>query len=81
MVPYGSEHSINTDYCGESQGCLIVPEKCHHEGKCEYTLAWQGLDDQSVKFNLIARAQGFAGVGFSRDDRRVISPESFSFNR
>lgn len=71
LIPYGSDQSINIDYCGESQGCLIVPQQCNNDAKCEYALSWQGLDDQAVKFHLIARAQGFAGVGFSNDERRV----------
>lgn len=72
LIPYSSDHSINTDYCGESQGCLIVPQHCNNDGKCDYTLAWQGTDEDTIKFNLIGRSQGFVGVGFSRDDKRVI---------
>jgi hypothetical protein len=30
------------------------------------------LDENTVKFNLIARVQGFTGVGFSNDEKRVI---------
>ncbi len=72
IIPYANDQSINIDYCGESQGCLIVPQQCNNDAKCEYALSWQGLDDQNVKFHLIARAQGFAGVGFSTDEKRVI---------
>ena len=79
MTPYSSDHSIDVNYCGESQGCLIVPEKCNINGKCDYILAWQGLDDQTVKFNLVARSQGFAGVGFSTDERRVCSTRLIFF--
>jgi len=68
---YIDDHSLNVDYCGESQGCLIVPQQCNNNAKCEYILSWQGLDNERVKFNLIARAQGFAGVGFSTDEKRV----------
>lgn len=67
---YADDHSLNVDYCGESQGCLIVPQQCNNNAKCEYILSWQGLDSERVKFNLIARAQGFAGVGFSTDEKR-----------
>jgi hypothetical protein len=72
IASYSSDQSINIDYCGESQGCLIVPQHCNNDAKCDYTLSWQGIDEDTVKFHLIARAQGFVGVGFSNDDKRVI---------
>lgn len=72
ILPYSSDHSINIDYCGETQGCLIVPQQCNNNGKCEYTLAWEGIDEDTAKFHLVGRAQGFVGVGFSNDEKRVI---------
>ena len=71
MIPYAADQSINIDSCGETQGCLIVPEQCNSDAKCEYTLSWQVLDDAKVKFHIIARAQGFVGIGFSADEKRV----------
>jgi hypothetical protein len=71
LIPYSEDQSINIDYCGESQGCLIVPQNCNHGTKCDYALSWQVLDEQTAKFHIIARAQGFVGVGFSTDEKRV----------
>lgn len=71
IIPYSEEHPVNLGYCGESQGCLIVPQHCNNNGKCEYALSWQVLNENSVKFNIVARAHGFIGVGFSNDDKRV----------
>ncbi|CAF1353048.1 unnamed protein product [Rotaria sp. Silwood1] len=68
--PYSEDQSINIDYCGESQGCLIVPQHCNNNAKCEYALSWQVLDEDTVKFHIVARANGFAGVGFSNDEKR-----------
>ncbi|CAF4729236.1 unnamed protein product [Rotaria sp. Silwood1] len=68
--PYSHDQSINIDHCGETQGCLIVPQQCHNSAKCEYVLSWQGLDENKAKFHIVARVQGFAGVGFSKDERR-----------
>ncbi len=78
IIPYAADQSINIDYCGESQGCLIVPQHCNNDAKCEYTLSWQGVDSETVKFHLVARAQGFVGVGFSNDEKRVIF-KNFNF--
>jgi hypothetical protein len=70
-IPYTSDQSTNIDLCGESQGCLIVPQHCNNDAKCEYALSWQVLSDDTAKFHIVARAQGFAGVGFSNDEKRV----------
>ncbi|CAF1094588.1 unnamed protein product [Adineta steineri] len=69
VVPY-LDRSINIDYCGESQGCLIVPQQCNNDAKCEYTLSWQVPNEDSARFHIVARAQGFVGVGFSNDEKR-----------
>jgi hypothetical protein len=71
LIPYSDGHSVNIDYCGESQGCLIVPQNCMSGDKCDYALSWQVLDENSVKFHIVARAHGFVGVGFSKDEKRV----------
>ena len=71
VIPYASDQTINIDYCGESQGCLIVPQHCNNDAKCEYALSWQTLDEDTAKFQIIARAHGFVGVGFSNDEKRV----------
>jgi len=71
VIPYAIDQSINIDYCGESQGCLIVPQQCNNDAKCEYTLSWQVLSEDTARFHIIARAQGFVGVGFSNDEKRV----------
>jgi hypothetical protein len=70
VIPYAIDQSINIDYCGESQGCLIVPQQCNNDAKCEYTLSWQVLNEDTARFHIIARAQGFVGVGFSNDEKR-----------
>lgn len=70
MVPYADDQSVNLDFCGESQGCLIVPQHCNNNAKCEYVLSWNVLDAETVKFHLVAKAHGFAGVGFSSDEKR-----------
>ncbi|CAF0897527.1 unnamed protein product [Rotaria sordida] len=69
-IPFSQDQSINIDQCGESQGCLVVPQQCNNAGKCEYTLSWQALDDERARFHIVARAQGFVGVGFSKDEKR-----------
>jgi hypothetical protein len=69
-VNYGDQ-SVNIDSCGESQGCLIVPQQCNNNAKCEYALSWQGLDENRARFHIIARAYGLVGVGFSNDEKRV----------
>ena len=71
VIPYAADQSINIDYCGESQGCLIVPHQCNNDAKCEYTLSWQVIDNDTAQFHIIARAQGFVGVGLSNDEKRV----------
>jgi hypothetical protein len=71
LAPYSPDDTINIDFCGESQGCLIVPQNCNNEAKCDYALSWQGLDENSVRFHIVARANGFVGVGFSKDEKRV----------
>ena len=71
IIPYAADRSINIDYCGESQGCLIVPQQCNNDAKCEYALSWQVIDNDTAQFHIIGRAQGFVGVGFSNDDKRV----------
>lgn len=70
-TPYSQDHSVNLDVCGETQGCLIVPQNCNNQVKCEYALSWQAKDEQTVDFNIVARAHGFIGVGFSNDEKRV----------
>lgn len=62
--------SVDIDRCGESQGCLIVPQHCNNNAKCEYALSWEVLDPNRVRFHIIARAHGFVGVGFSTDEKR-----------
>lgn len=69
---------MSVDYCGESQGCLIVPQQCNNDAKCEYALSWRVLDEQNVKFHIVARAHGFVGVGFSNDEKRVCLTPNFS---
>ena len=69
--PTSEELSVNINHCGESQGCLIVPEKCDNNAKCEYALSWEVLDVNTVRFHITARAHGFVGVGFSKDEKRV----------
>ncbi|CAF3555241.1 unnamed protein product [Rotaria socialis] len=69
IIPY-HDQSINIDYCGESQGCLIVPQQCNNDAKCDYALSWQAIDAETAKFHIVARAQGFVGVGFSNDEKR-----------
>jgi len=64
------ELSVDIDRCGESQGCLIVPQYCNNNAKCEYALSWEGLDANRVRFHIVARAHGFVGVGFSTDEKR-----------
>ena len=71
FIPYQEDQSVNIDYCGESQGCLIVPQNCNNQAKCEYALSWQVLDEETAKFHIVARASGFVGVGFSNDEKRV----------
>ncbi|CAF3371041.1 unnamed protein product [Rotaria socialis] len=70
FIPYSEDQSVNIDYCGESQGCLIVPQNCNNQAKCDYALSWQVLDEQTAKFHIVARASGFVGVGFSNDEKR-----------
>ncbi|CAF0914470.1 unnamed protein product [Adineta ricciae] len=70
LIAYNADQSINIDYCGESQGCLIVPQQCNNDAKCEYTLSWQVISEDKATFRIVARAQGFAGVGFSKDENR-----------
>jgi len=65
------DQSVNIESCGESQGCLIVPQQCNNNAKCEYALSWEVLNENTVKFRIIARAHGFVGVGFSNDEKRV----------
>jgi hypothetical protein len=81
IIPYADDQSINVEYCGESQGCLIVPQHCNNDARCEYTLAWQVLDDETVKFHIVARAQGFVGVGFSNDEKRVSIEQCIDFSK
>lgn len=77
IIPYSADQSINIDYCGESQGCLIVPQQCNNDAKCDYALSWQVIDDDTAKFHMVARAKGFTGVGFSTDERRVRPSKSY----
>ena len=74
---YSDDHSVNIDYCGESQGCLIVPQNCNNNAKCEYALTWQVLDENTARFHIVARASGFVGVGFSNDEKRVNQTDFF----
>ena len=71
-VNFGDQ-SVNIDACGEAQGCLIVPQHCNNNAKCEYALSWEGIDENRARFHIIARAHGFVGVGFSVDEKRVRS--------
>ncbi|CAF0784716.1 unnamed protein product [Didymodactylos carnosus] len=66
-IPDGRELSV--EQCGEIYGCLIVPQHCT-DSKCEYLMQWQGEEDDKVKFRIQARADSFAGVGFSTDKHR-----------
>lgn len=68
---YSSDQSVNIDSCGEAQGCLIVPQNCNNNAKCEYALSWQVIDENTARFHIIARAHSFVGVGFSIDEKRV----------
>ncbi len=71
VIPYAEDQAVNLGFCGESQVCLIVPQHCNNNAKCEYALSWQVLDENTVRFHITARAHGFVGVGFSNDEKRV----------
>ena len=73
------DQSVNIDSCGDSQGCLVVPQHCNNNAKCEYALSWQGIDENKARFHIIGRAHGFVGVGFSNDEKRVNRTFHFRF--
>ncbi|CAF1083425.1 unnamed protein product [Adineta steineri] len=69
LIP-SNYQSVNIDFCGESQGCLVVPQYCNNNSSCEYALSWQVIDENTARFHIVARAHGFVGVGFSNDEKR-----------
>lgn len=70
-VPATTSNGWNVDRfpsleeCGSTKGCYLVPPNCAVHN-CLYALTWRTQGDQ-VTFEMMGKADGWVGVGFSRD--------------
>ena len=46
-------NTINVDHCGESQGCLIVPQKCNNEA-LNVIMHYRGKHSMQIQLNFIS---------------------------
>ena len=62
---------FNTSDCGSTKGCMFYPRYCSG-GDCGWVVMYKTLPDYSaVDFQIIAKAAGYATVGFSHDQLMV----------